>query len=163
MLESLPIAIGVGLVASLLLSEALGIASAGMVVPGYVALFMKSPLHLCMTFGAALVTYAGIRLAGRFVILYGRRRTALSILLGYLVGGLSGVVLQRAFPQLHLQGMDGLADPVVGYIIPGLIAIWMDRQGVVETVGALTICSVIVRLCLILLLGSDLPELGVVL
>ncbi|MBI4224246.1 MAG: poly-gamma-glutamate biosynthesis protein PgsC, partial [Deltaproteobacteria bacterium] len=42
----------------------------------------------------------------------------------------------------------------IGFIIPGLIAIWLDRQGVVETLAALAIVSVMVRLILMLILGG---------
>lgn len=149
----LPIAIGLGLVVSLLLSELLGVASAGMVVPGYLALYLDSPLHLVATLLAAFLTYLAVRLAGRFIIVYGRRRTALAILLGYLTGAGCAYLAARYAPSVEPG-----ADPVVGYIIPGLIAIWMDRQGVLSTLLALTICSSVVRLVLILLLGAELAD-----
>lgn len=154
MTEVLPIAIGLGLVVSLLLSELLGVASAGMVVPGYLALYLVSPWHLASTALATLLTYGSVRLAGRFVILYGRRRTALSILLGYLAGAAASYVMTRVGPAALVGDY-----MVIGYIIPGLVAIWMDRQGVWETLGALTTCAVIVRLLLIVLLGAEMPVL----
>ena len=45
---------------------------------------------------------------------------------------------------------------VVGYIIPGLIAIWIDRQGLLESICSLLIASVVVRLILILITHGDL-------
>lgn len=152
MIETLPLAIGVGLVVSLLASELVGVASAGMVVPGYLALYLDSPLHIGCTFAASLATYGVVRLAGHFLILYGRRRTALAILVGYLLGALSGQVVDYFAP-----GAQAGYEPVIGYVIPGLVAIWMDRQGVLETCSALTLCSVIVRLVLFVLLGPDMP------
>ncbi len=41
---------------------------------------------------------------------------------------------------------------VIGYIIPGLIALWFNRQGVLQTLAALIITSVLVRLVLIVLI-----------
>jgi gamma-polyglutamate biosynthesis protein CapC len=155
MMGVLPVAIGLGLVTSLLTSELLGVGSAGMVVPGYIALYLASPLHLASTALAALMTYAALRLAGRFVILFGRRRTALAILLGYLGGATGSYLLTHYAPGVP-EGQEG----IVGYIIPGLIAIWMDRQGVLETTFALTICAVVVRLLLLVVLGAELPEAG---
>lgn len=152
MIETLPISVGLGLVVSLLLSELLGVASAGMVVPGYIALYMVSPLHLASTLSAAFLTYAIVRGLGAFVILYGRRRTAVAILVGYIAGALGGFFATRYGPEV-VEGQDA----VIGYIIPGLIAIWMDRQGVLETFGSLTICSVIVRLLLLIFVGQELP------
>jgi hypothetical protein len=44
---------------------------------------------------------------------------------------------------------------VIGYIVPGLIAIWLDRQGVVPTLGALFTSAVVVRLLLILVVPEE--------
>jgi hypothetical protein len=45
---------------------------------------------------------------------------------------------------------------VIGYILPGLIAIWLDRQGVVPTLAALVTSAVVVRLILILVVPEEL-------
>jgi hypothetical protein len=45
---------------------------------------------------------------------------------------------------------------VIGYIVPGLIAIWLDRQGVVPTLAALVTSAVVVRLILILAVPEEL-------
>jgi gamma-polyglutamate biosynthesis protein CapC len=151
MSELLPIAIGLGLVVSLLLSEFLGVASAGMVVPGYLALYLTRPAQLAVTLTAAGLTYAAIRVLGGFLIIYGRRRTAIAILIGYLLGAIVG----RAGVDYFEPAQIG-SDAVIGYIIPGLVAIWMDRQGPLETLSAVTVCAVLVRLLLSLLLGAEL-------
>ena len=44
---------------------------------------------------------------------------------------------------------------VIGFIIPGLIALWFDRQGVAETMGSLATSAVVVRLVLILI-GTEM-------
>ena len=49
-----------------------------------------------------------------------------------------------------------MTQSVIGFIIPGLIALWMDRQGVMQTFGSLIIVSVIVRLTLILTVGAEM-------
>jgi hypothetical protein len=45
---------------------------------------------------------------------------------------------------------------VIGYIIPGLIALWFNRQGVLQTLSALIIASVLVRLVLVVLVPDVL-------
>jgi len=45
---------------------------------------------------------------------------------------------------------------VIGYIIPGLIAIWFDRQGVLKTLAGLIVSSVLVRLTLVLIMPEVL-------
>jgi gamma-polyglutamate biosynthesis protein CapC len=149
MIELLPVAIGVGLAVSLLFTEMFGIAAGGMVVPGYLALNLTHPANVLLTVAAGFATFLVVHTLSSFVIIYGRRRTVLMILVGYLIG----VLVRFTVGGLHV-GTSELT--IIGYIIPGLIAIWLDRQGVVETLAALTAASVVVRLLLILLVGSEL-------
>ncbi len=150
MTELLPLSIGIGLVVSLLFTELFGIAAGGMVVPGYIALSLGRPLDVVLTLVAAFATFAIVRALSTVLIVYGRRRTVMMILIGFMLGGLMRYVLV-GYPGF---GDDGLT--VIGYIIPGLIAIWLDRQGVVETMSSLIIASVVVRLILILIAGAEL-------
>ncbi len=150
MFEILPLSVGIGLVLSLLFTELFGLAAGGMVVPGYIALYLPTPGAVAMTLLAGVLTYGIVRSLGSVSILYGRRRTALTILVGYLMGaGLRGLA-GGAFAM-------GPEYDVIGYIIPGLIAIWMARQGIVETAASIVVVSIMARLVLILVLGEDLP------
>ena len=142
--------IGLGLVVSLAFSEVLGIAAGGMVVPGYFALYLDQPIMIATTLLLAYATYAIVHALSSFMIIYGRRRTVLMIITAFLLGA-----LLRHFGQVPIAN-SGLDIKVVGYIIPGLIAIWIDRQGLIETLSALTIASVVVRLGLIIINGGDL-------
>jgi poly-gamma-glutamate biosynthesis protein PgsC/CapC len=148
-MELLPLSVGIGLVVSLVFTELFGLAAGGMVVPGYLALCMSRPLDVGLTIGAGLLTYAVGAALESFLIVYGRRRTVVMILLGYLIGmGLRWMV------DGHLV-LDGDPAAVIGYIIPGLIAIWLARQGVVETLASLLTASVVVRLVLIAVTGAE--------
>lgn len=151
MIEFLPVAIGVGLVVSLILSEALGMAGAGLVVPGYFALHLTRPLTITITFVAGLAAFGIVRALGGILIIFGRRRTILMILAGYLTGITAKYIS---------GGLMGNAEfyPVIGFIIPGLIAIWLDRRGVVETACSLITASVIVRLLLIMVYGVKINQ-----
>jgi gamma-polyglutamate biosynthesis protein CapC len=152
MIELLPLAVGVGLVVSLLFSEVFGLAAGGMVVPGYIALHLNSPLSVLLTVVAAFATFAIVQALSSVMIVYGRRRTVLMILVGYLLGaGLRYLVAQSSSEWVSSSDL-----AMIGYIIPGLIAIWMDRQGLVETISALGTASVVVRLVMVLLVGSEL-------
>lgn len=149
MIETVPLAIGIGLAISLLFTELFGLAAGGMVVPGYIAVALSAPLDVVLTLLTALITYAIVHALGSLMIIYGRRRTVLMILFGFSIGALiRGLVgTQSDLPLLD--------SAVVGYIIPGLIAIWLDRQGVVETLSTLLTASIVVRLVLILVLGEE--------
>ena len=47
---------------------------------------------------------------------------------------------------------------VIGNIIPGLIANWMDQQGVIRTVSVVVLTAVIVKLCVMILFGGAIIE-----
>lgn len=149
MLDLLPLSVGIGLAVSLLFTELFGIAAGGMIVPGYLALSLHRPLDVVMTIAAGFVTFAIVHAMSSFVIVYGRRRTVLMILVGYLVG-----MLIR-WSTGSFVALGGMELQVIGFIIPGLIAIWLDRQGIIETLGALLTAAVVVRLILVLFIGTE--------
>jgi poly-gamma-glutamate biosynthesis protein PgsC/CapC len=139
--------VGVGLAVSLTFSEFFGLAAGGLVVPGYVAFNMGRPAMVFSTLVVAFLTYLVVRGIAGFTIVYGRRRTVLMILTGYLLG-----ILMRF---LMTSVVDTTEFAIIGYIVPGLIAIWMDRQGVVETLATLLTASAITRLAMILVTGGE--------
>ena len=144
------ISVGLGVVFSLLFNEFLGAAAGGIVVPGYIALHLHEPLRLLGTLIVAILVYFVIRLASRFMFLYGRRRLVIAILLGFLFGYISRKLILYEVFSLDVRMM------AVGFIIPGLIANWMDRQGVVKTIAAVVIAASFVRLLLMLIMGGDI-------
>jgi gamma-polyglutamate biosynthesis protein CapC len=162
MVDILTASIGIGLAISLLFSEMFGLAAGGMVVPGYVALYLNRPVDIALTIAAALVTYFAVHALSTFIIIYGKRRTVLMISIGYLVRGVMATIpFYTSDPLVRISEMSGAPAEfsVIGYVIPGLIAIWMDRQGVIETLSALIASAVVVRLVLMLVFGLELQKL----
>ena len=147
-------AIGLGLVMSLFFTEAVGFAAGGFVVPGYVALYLDQPLRILGTVLAALVAFGFVKLASHFFLLYGRRTLVLAVLLGFLFGALT--------ERVPIHGISVLSGSMaaIGFIIPGLLAYWMTRQGVIQTLAAMGVAAVLVRLTLIVLHGGALLETG---
>jgi poly-gamma-glutamate biosynthesis protein PgsC/CapC len=150
--DLIPNAIGIGLVVSLVFSETLGLAAGGMVVPGYIALNLNDPVRVLMTLALGMMTYLAVRVLSNFVILYGRRRTVVIILIGFLLGSLF-----RGFVVFDVGGQT-VTLQAIGFIIPGLVGMWIDRQGLVETSATLLASGVLVKLILILLYGGELYE-----
>ncbi len=144
------LAIAIGLMISLLFTEAFGLSAGGMIVPGYFALSLNRPGAVVLTILAAALTYAIVRLVAKRAIVYGRRRIVLMIIVGFTVGM---VLRQGCFLVVGGADQVGALAPlaIIGFIIPGLIALWFDRQGIVETTSTLLTSSVIVRLVLILI------------
>ncbi len=146
-IELLTVSIGLGLAASLLYGELFGLAAGGMVVPGYMALYANKPIDVGLTLLAALLTFGVLKGLSQIAIVYGRRRTALTILFGYLVG----LAFRMWFDSQVTPFTEGA---IIGFIIPGLIAIWYQRQGVLETTLSLITAAIIVRMVLVVLLGD---------
>ena len=141
--------VGLGLVVSLVFSETLGLAAGGMVVPGYMALMIHDPGRIAGTILVSLLTYYFIRLLSNFMFIYGRRRTVVIIMVGFLFGWLS-----REFLMIGLPDGQTLEFQAIGYIIPGLIANWMERQGVLQTLTTMIVAAVVVRLLLMIFMGG---------
>ncbi len=145
-------AIGLGLVISLIFSETLGLAAGGMVVPGYVALMIHEPLRLVGTILASLFTLAALKLLSRYTLIYGRRRIVVAVLIGFFFGALSReyLVFRARDVSFDLR--------TIGFVIPGLIANWMERQGAIQTLCVMTTTAVLVRLLLMLLSGGNVIQ-----
>ena len=143
-------AIGLGLVISLIFSETLGLAAGGMVVPGYLALMIHQPLRIVGTVACALLALGTLKLVSRYTFLYGRRRIVLAILIGFAFGALSRDLLMLRWREAPLDLR------TIGFVIPGLIDNWMERQGVVQTLCVMATTAVLVRLLLMLLGGGAL-------
>lgn len=137
-------AIGIGITVNLLLTEVFGLASAGLVVPGYLALYLWQPSRLAATALLALVTWAVVRFGlARLVVLYGRRRFGVTVLVGFLLN----LLALRILRTMPVEPVDMRA---IGFIIPGLIANQALVQGVWPTLVLTALAAAIVRLVLFL-------------
>jgi poly-gamma-glutamate biosynthesis protein PgsC/CapC len=135
------LALGLGIALNLLFTELLGLASGGLVVPGYLALHLTQPARLLATIAVGGLTFAAVRYAFmRLVVLYGRRRFGITILTGFVLHGLYTIALSSAAAPADLR--------VVGYIVPGLIANTSLAQGFWTTLGATLTIALLVRLLL---------------
>lgn len=142
-------AVGLGVIISLVFTELLGASAGGIVVPGYIAMYLDKPAQLLGTVLVSLITLVLIKLISNFTLLFGRRRMVLSILLGFIVGW------SMKYMSIAGRSMYELEIYSIGYIIPGLIANWMEKQGTFRTLGMIAIASVIVRLILIVATGGE--------
>lgn len=152
MIEPLTLSIGIGLVFGLFFVEAFGLFAGGMVVPGYLALDLVHPGTVVLTLVTALLINLCIRFLSMFLVIYGRRRVSLTVLIAFLMGQL----MRAFFSSLYVVDYFGMQWDIIGYIIPGLIALSIDRQGLVETFATLITVAVAVRLVLIILIGPVL-------
>jgi len=144
------IAIGLGIVLSLWLAEWLGVTAGGIIVPGYIGMYMHEPMRVVATFLISLLVWGMVQGLSKYLLIYGRRRLVLSLLLGFFMGYISRNYIAA---NVEVYNLDFYT---IGYIIPGLIASWMDRQGPVRTISVILIVATIVQLSVMLLSNGAL-------
>ena len=155
------LAIGLGMVISLFLTETLGVMAGGIIVPGYIALHLHEPAMVIGTFTISLITYGLVILLSKIMLIYGRRRLILSLLIGFLIGYLCKNLVLFDIPLIgnffRNSGLEtnNIEIVYIGYIIPGLIASWMDKQGIIRTVSVILIVASIVNLIMMYLYYFD--------
>ena len=148
--------IGIGMVLSLLATETLGVTAGGIIVPGYIAMHMnlENSSMIVATFGISIITFLIIKILSHFILIYGKRRLVLALLLGFLLG-----YLTRLDNKL-LSDLTNMDFMVIGNIIPGLIANWMDRQGVLRTICTVLITASVTRLLIMSLIAFNILNLN---
>jgi poly-gamma-glutamate biosynthesis protein PgsC/CapC len=142
-------AVGLGVIISLIFTELLGASAGGIVVPGYIALYLDKPYQILGTLIVSLLTWGIIRIIGSFTLLFGKRRMVLSILIGFILGWLSRNLIFYNTTVYDLQMQS------IGYIVPGLIANWFERQGFWKTISTMTIAAVLVKLILMIIFAGE--------
>lgn len=135
--------VALSVILSFLVTELTGLLTGGMVSAGYLAFYFSEPMRILSTFLLSALIALILRLSREFLILYGRRRFMLSILLSILFV----YALEKAYFVLSPLSLDLR---VIGYIIPGLIANDMEKQGIIRTSLALIIVTALVKLLSIL-------------
>ncbi len=141
-------AVGIGIIVSLVLTETVGLAAGGIVVPGYIAYNLHHPWKIVVTILTALLTWLIVKAISRVALIYGRRLLVISILIGYILGHIF-----RIFPSFSV-GTHILDLEAIGYVIPGLIAYWIERQGVISTLLMMLTTASLVRLILTAVTGG---------
>jgi poly-gamma-glutamate biosynthesis protein PgsC/CapC len=135
----------IGMLAGFIFYELTGISPGGVIAPAYFALFIYEPDKIIMTLLISLLVYLIIRFLSSRMILYGRRKFLLAILLSITIK----LIVETQIQPLEAMKLDLHS---IGYIIPGLVAHEMGRQKVISTLLGLGIVTLIVfQISLILL------------
>lgn len=121
-----------GLVMAMAYMALTGYFPGGIIVPGYLVIFVDQPYRMAGTLMAALTAYCLYLIASKHLILFGRRRFVVIILLGAVSSALISWVAPGLFPS-------SIDYRVIGIIVPGLIAGNFERQGVAITTASMAI------------------------
>lgn len=131
-----------GIVVSILFTELTGLSPAGLIVPAYIVLCLNTPERLIYTLLVSLLALGLGKILNNFIILYGRRRFAVMIILCFFVDFLIGHV----FALISTPSM-------VGIIIPGIIASEFEKQGIFRSLISL---GIVVGIISLIMLSCDI-------
>jgi len=126
----------IGLVVALIYIEVVGIYPGGIIVPAFLALYLDQPLRVLATIIIAFLSLLSYKFLSRFLILFGRRRFVIMILLGGVWAGLCSILLPNLFSF-------PLGFRAIGWVIPGLLANNLERQKILPVLASLVTVTVI--------------------
>ncbi|MFZ5969936.1 MAG: poly-gamma-glutamate biosynthesis protein PgsC [Bacillota bacterium] len=116
-----------GVIFSLLFTEITGVLPAGLVVPGYLALLVKQPQAIFLTFFISVLTYVIVYFGvSKVTILYGKRKFTAAITVAIVLQFMMHALLPSDYSTIA-----GLT--AVGIVVPGLLANTIQRQGLATT------------------------------
>ncbi|MFN8194680.1 MAG: poly-gamma-glutamate biosynthesis protein PgsC/CapC [Nocardioidaceae bacterium] len=129
-----------GVIVSMLFYERLHLTTGGAIVPAYLALGLQAPLTVAVTVTLGFVTHTVVeKVITKRKILYGRRKFEVEVLVGLAL--VAFVFLVRLL-FTDLTDWD-VAVSTIGFLVPGIIAHDMTRQGPDRTVMAIAATSAI--------------------
>ena len=127
---------------SFICTEFTGFLTGGLVSAGYLAYFFHEPTRIASTLVIAVILALIVKLLQHFIILYGRRRFALTLVLSLIAVW----ILDKTAFMYSSYGVDFR---MIGYIVPGL-ASDMEKQGIVKTLLTIACITAIIRLLVII-------------
>lgn len=136
-----------GVIVSILYAELTGYTPAGLVVPGYMVIQLKSPERIIATLVIALLAYFICRLLSNVVILYGRRSFAAMVLVSSALHWALGLLAGGLYPGM------------IGCLVAGIMGRDFERQGIWQSLVSMVIVMGILAL-LLMLLGHPVLRLG---
>lgn len=112
----------IGLLISSFFVEIMGIYPGGIIVPVYIAIFLDQPMRIIGTILVASISVLIYKLFSTRFILFGRRRFVFLLVLS----GLLTLLWYKFAPSIFPRGEQMRT---VGWIVPGLLANVIERQG----------------------------------
>jgi poly-gamma-glutamate biosynthesis protein PgsC/CapC len=124
------LALGVGLVFSLICYLLTNLSPGGMITPGWLGVILvETPIQCLIIVGATIVTFLATKLLQKVVILYGKRLFAAVVLTGVLLQLTIFVLIHRDAPFLFTH-------QTLGFVVPGLVTYQLVRQPPLATLLA---------------------------
>lgn len=125
----------IGVLLSILFYEVSELSPGGLIVPGYFALFSNDYKRIIVTVLVAVSVLVVVRLLEKYLIIYGRRRFAIYIIITFL--------LKRVLGEVDFEVLIG--GEVIGLLVPAILAQDLDRNGIKKTLPALFILTAVIK------------------
>ncbi len=126
----------IGFVIAVIYVEIMDIYPGGIIVPAYVALYLDEPLRVLATILIALLSLYTYKILSRYLILFGKRRFVMLVLLGGLWAQIWFILSPSFFA-------DPLGLRAIGWVIPGLLANNLEKQKILPTLASMFIVAII--------------------
>jgi poly-gamma-glutamate biosynthesis protein PgsC/CapC len=127
----------IGIVVSILFYELSSVSPGGLIVPGYFAVAVGQPGRMIVTLIIAAIGALTTRALSFVIVLYGRRRLAVAILATLAAYG----IMTRLSSLVGISLSSGDGFDIIGWIVPGILAYELDKQGPSLTLPALASAS----------------------
>lgn len=124
-------------------TEFTGLLTGGLVSCGYLAYYYQEPTRMVSTLVVAVLICFVVKALKHVMILYGRRRFMVTVVMSILA-----VHLIESF--YYYSAAINMDLRIIGYIIPGLIANDMEKQGILKTLAVVVVLSLVLRLFILL-------------
>lgn len=129
-----------GVIISIIYYEITEISPGGIIVPGYIALYLNQPDRIISTIILSVLTVIIVNILSKFIIVYGKRRFAVSVIISLFLKDL----IEKTIGHFSLPLV--FATTSIGFIIPGLIAQDINKQGALKTLSSMLLVAAIVKL-----------------
>lgn len=130
-----------GIISSLLFYELTEISPGGIIAPVYLAMYVDNPQKIFITLIISILAYLVVKLLSNFIIIYGRRKFAVYILVS--------IVLKYLLDRLGLFLLDYeiliSMTSAIGIIIPAIIARDIEKQGYLKTIVSVLIVAIFIK------------------
>jgi poly-gamma-glutamate biosynthesis protein PgsC/CapC len=149
-----------GIVVSTIIYKRTGLTLGGVIVCGYLALFVGQPIHILVTLVISYLTYQVVyKVLQKRFMLNGRSLFEVEILVGLIFQAIWITVIKLA----GLLNVDLTLLYGIGFVLPGVIAHDMGRQGPRNTLGSILLGVSIIALIVFPLAAIEelLPNLFV--
>ena len=130
-----------GIILSILFYEFTEISPGGLIVPAYISFYINTPKKIIITLITSLITYFIVLWLSNKIIIYGRRKFAIYIIITFIVKEIL-TSLSPIFVEYNLLILSG---GVIGILIPALIARDIERNGIIKTFCSLIIISIFIK------------------